>query len=239
MIIVGLDFETTGLTAASDVITEAGAVLWDTDKNTPVLLYNKFINTGTVISKLIVDKTGITTEMLSTYGVSELEVCMELNSILEKCEYIVAHNAPFDKSFYLAICERCNLLPVDRIWLDTSRDIEFDDKINTSRKLVHLAAEHGFVNPFAHRAVTDVLTMLQLLGKYDIKEVIESAISEKITIAANTGYEQKELARDAGFKWESSIKAWIKIIKKNMLDKEIEKCGLAGFTIREIGNVSK
>lgn len=239
MLILGVDFETTGLDTTKDSATEAGAVLWDWEAKTPVLIYSKFVNASVPISQEITKLTGITQEMVTTYGEAESEIALNFQDLIEKADYICAHNAPFDKGVYTELCKRSNLKPTDKLWLDTSVDVPYSEKLTGSRKLVHLAAEHGFVNPFAHRAVTDVLTMLMILAKYDINEVIENAKAIKITVMANTNYEQRELAKNAGFRWDAPIKAWTKVIKQNSMGKEIEKCEKAGFTIKELKNVNK
>ena len=51
-----------------------------------------------------------------------------------------------------------------------------DEKIKT-RSLPYLAADHGFLNPFPHRALFDVMTMIQIAGMYDINEILKYADS--------------------------------------------------------------
>ncbi|MCB0348730.1 MAG: hypothetical protein KDD37_07835, partial [Bdellovibrionales bacterium] len=128
--------------------------------------------------------------------------------------YVVAHNGnEFDKKF---MEETWNLAPETRFdldWIDTLTDLSYPASI-TSRKLNHLAADHGFLNPFAHRAIFDVLTMLEILSKYEIKDVVAMAASPTCRIYAKVTFEQKDLAKKEGFRWDAQAKVWFKDIKE-------------------------
>lgn len=233
MLIAGIDLETTGLSPENDVITEVGVVLWDWDLKSPVLFYNSFIKTGRLVSEDITKLTGITTEMCDKYGYEEETVINELEKFILKADYLCAHNAPFDKSFLCSLYSRNGKKFKDSPIIDTSVDVPFPESI-TTKKLTHLAAEHGFVNPFTHRAVTDVLTMLQILSKYDMDQIIASATTPNVSVKANTTYAQRELPKALGFRWNPEKQAWVKTVKLNMFMQEQLKCEKAGFSIREI-----
>ena len=94
----------------------------------------------------------------------------------------------------------------------------------TTRKLTHLAAEHGFLNPFPHRAVSDVLTMLKVLSHYDIAPVLESARQPSFTVKACVSYDDREKAKARGYRWDAARKIWTKIVKGHRLNDEIEAC---------------
>lgn len=233
MLLAGLDVETTGLSPDADVITEVGVVLWDWELKTPVLFYNSFVKTGRIISPELIKLTGITTEMCDAHGKEEEDILLDVDKLLVKADYLCAHNAPFDKSFLSALYARNGKKLKDIPTIDTTVDVPFPENI-TARKLTHLAAEHGFVNPFAHRAVTDVLTMLQILGKYDLDQIIASATTPNILVKASTTYEQRALPKALGFRWNADKNAWVKSIKVNMFMQEQLKCEKAGFSIREL-----
>jgi len=74
----------------------------------------------------------------------------------------------------------------------------------TTRKLAHLAAEHGFLNPFAHRAVFDVLTMLKILSCYPIENVIISSNQPLMKLVALVAFDGRYKAKARGFSSEFS-----------------------------------
>lgn len=241
MIWLGLDFETTGLDASKDSVTEVGAILWDMPKNAPLLFYHTFVDSGTLITPEIEAISGINNAMLYEYGRGEQVVAKELQDLIIKAQAICAHNAPFDRRFLIALFEKCGLSVPEIPWVDSAVDIPFPKQI-TTRKLTHLAAEHGFVNPFPHRAITDVLTMMRIVGGYDYKEISSFAGQPNISIRAKITYGEphfeayKEFAKSNGFKYHKTINDmtvnyWLKNIKENQFESEKEKCGKAGFDI--------
>lgn len=98
-------------------------------------------------------------------------------------------------------------------WIDPQYDIPFPDKIKT-RKLDYLCFEHGFKNPFKHRALFDVLAMFEIMSQYDIDTIVKRSQSPKITISAVVSYDDRLMAKNAGFWWDGNIRYWIKEIKE-------------------------
>jgi DNA polymerase III epsilon subunit-like protein len=150
MKILGVDVETTGLDAAEDRITEVGAVLFDWDTQTPLVVLSALVNPGRPIPQEITKLTGITNEMVADYGRPEEEVLGDFQHLLGRADYAMAHNAAFDKGFYDAAVVRHGFAPDDKVWLCTKNDIKYPESIIT-RNLCHLAAEHSIINPFRHR----------------------------------------------------------------------------------------
>jgi DNA polymerase-3 subunit epsilon len=231
MLVCGLDIESTGLSVTEDRIIEVGAVLWDTERKTPLLVFSHLVNPCIPISKEITEITGIAQDDLDRYGRPVTEVLSELNVILEKADTIVGHNAlGFDKPFLENELARNGLPVVPRPWIDTSVDVLYPESIKT-RKLVHLAAEHGFINPFAHRAFSDVLTMLSVLNFYDAEEVYKTSLEPSVTLLAQLkkpwqdpapeGKKDTDLARGLGYRWNGTLKQWLKVVKKSRLEAEI------------------
>ena len=227
MIICGLDLETTGLDPHKDVITEIGAVLWDTNLNMPIKFFNVLIKIDVPVPEFIKNLTGITDELLQTHGIELSEALSDLRKFAAPALYSMAHNAPFDKGFLEAVEVK---LPT---YIDSSVDVPYPENIQT-RKLTHLAAEHGFVNPFAHRAVTDVLTMMQVCSKYPWIETVTNAKTPNVALKAMVTFDNNHKAKGAGFRWEAGTKSWLKNIKENKVEAEIAKCLSLGFTAKKV-----
>ncbi len=214
MILLGVDVETTGLNHLSDEVTEVGAVLWCTEKSTPLRLFSKFVQAKVPISEEITQLTGITQEMVDKYGEPADAVAEELKDFAKDSEALVAHNAVFDINFLNGMG-----FVYDRPVIDTRVDIKYPGFV-TTRKLTHLAADHGFANPFAHRALFDVLTMLRVLEKYDFYEVLARSKEPLVRASAQVSFAKKDLAKARGYSWDADNKTWFKEMKKS--DAELE-----------------
>ncbi len=229
MIICGLDLETTGLSPTEDVITEVGAVLWDTERNEPVKFFNKLLKIDRPVPKFITDLTGIDDALLQKFGEDPAKVWPEFNEFCSQAEMLMAHNAPFDMGFLAHQCPGFIVKPV----VDSSVDVPYREEIKT-RKLTHLCAEHGFVNPFAHRSVTDVLSMMQISSSYDWKEIIENATATKVWMRAMVTKEEKEKASSNGYRFNWEKKFWLKSVPESKVEQEVAKCADLGFLSKRV-----
>lgn len=221
MRILGLDVETTGLCPIEDEVTEIGAVLWDTETKKPLALYSTFVQTTKPISNEITELTGITKEMCDELGVSPMAALGGLLRLARKADCIVAHNAKFDKGFFDALCIK-HSGAFDKQWVCTIQDIDYP-KSCKHKNLTNLAGEHDFVNPFKHRALFDVLTMLRILSHYDIEKVLENARMPKVTLRAVVSFDEKDKAKAAGYQWFGSKKLWLKEVRQDKVELEKEK----------------
>jgi len=234
MLLLGLDLETTGRNTNTDQIIEVGAVIWDTDKCSPVQILSEMvwydgIWDGASSTKEEIEKlTNISYEDIVTYGSHPTEVLNKLKKVMsiKNLVAVVAHNGnEFDKPMLLSNAKKWNIELPDLHWIDTMVDIPYDANIQT-RKLPHLAAEHGFINPFSHRAIFDVLTMLKITQSYDMDWVIKLSKEPSITLIANTtppwqdGGKSNDEAKSKGFRWNG--KAWVKTVRESQLQTEKE-----------------
>lgn len=225
MRLLGLDFETTGLDPVEDYVTEVGAVLWDTERKGPISIDSYFVkHDGIELTEEIIKITGIHQADLNEFGLESRHGFERLYESVEKCDAIVAHNGElFDRLFYRnwgkKVSDGIDDLDKIRVWIDTQNDIDYPEEIS-SRKLTYLAAEHGFLNPFAHRAVFDVLTMLKVLENYNIDEALHSAQQPTVTLQALVSYDDREKAKERRFRWDAQAKMWVRSIKQHKIERE-------------------
>lgn len=213
MIVLGLDLETTGLNPVTDQIIEIGAVVWDVGQKKPLKLMSELIQSNVPVSEEITEITGITNEDLKKHAITLPEGLQRLADLMRECRYFVGHNGrEFDKLFLERAAGECGLT-LDLPWIDTIQDIPYPDTIST-RKLTHLCAEHGFLNPFSHRAVFDVLSMLEVFSKYDFSEIEKYQKSPDMKLIAKVSYDDREKAKRAGFRWDPQGKSWYKKVKE-------------------------
>jgi DNA polymerase III subunit epsilon len=225
MRILGIDFETTGLSPTEDRITEVGAVLYDWETHTPLQMLSRMVNPERPIPEEITKLTGINDAMVAEFGMDERSALLDIQSLAESADYVMAHNGTtFDKLFFDAMAARQRLVITKKTWLDTKTDIRYPDHIST-RVLKHLACEHGILNPFSHRAVFDVLTMLHVASRYPVESIISRAAEPTLFVQALVSFEEKDKAKTRGYLWSAPRKIWWRSFKESDFAAEIEVCG--------------
>jgi len=228
MKVLGLDFETTSLDTKTTRVIEIGAVLWETERKAPLELLSCLVlhspNENVVIGKETLEITGIRIEDVKEHGITPLDAFSALHKMMARSEYVVAHNGTFfDKPIYEAEVKRLGMEDVARNcfrpWIDTRLDVAYP-RYMVTRNAGYLETEHKLVNPFPHRAVFDTLTMLQLLSNYKIEDVIKLSKSPTLLVKANVSYDDREKAKNRGYRWDKPTNSWVKYVKESELDME-------------------
>ena len=205
-----LDTETTGLDPNTCKMIELAAVQYH-------------VETKTVLGSIqtLIYNHENPCESINNISVAALEAARDLHGpyydtlrhMAQTSDYIVAHNAEFDKGFVdKAIGD------LGKPWICSKKDLRFP-RAGKSRRLGHLAYDHGIPVLNAHRSLDDVNILVSLLGVLTPEELIsqiEDAKLPKFLWEAKTTYDQKELPKAAGFFWDAGVRAW----RKNMNDKE-------------------
>lgn len=233
MLILGLDFETTGMEPEIHSVTEVGAVLWETEIHSPVRAQGYLVNPGegAVWDPACLNMNGINPRTCEKFGYPSEKGLKQLLMWYNQADVLCAHNGNhFDKKFLKKWCERHDFEVDEKLWIDTMLDLPFPPK--TARRLTYMAAEHGFLNPFPHRALFDVMTMLKILDQYPIDQVIKLAQSPLVLIEAVVSYEAKDLAKAAGYYWKGEKKQWLKDVKQCHMQEEFDKATAMGFESR-------
>lgn len=214
MRVLGIDTETAGLDCKTDRIIEIAGCLWDWESSTPLMIYSALIDPRRDIPAEITELTGITQVQINEFGAPEENVLSEFDLLLGKADYAMAHNAPFDKGFYDVAADRCFIEKRPTIWLDTKMDIKYPERIET-RNLNYLSAEMGFINPWRHRAIFDVMTMLKLASAYDIEQIIDRAKEPTLYVRAIVSFDEKEKAKERGYRWYPTGRIWWRPFKQS------------------------
>lgn len=230
MLVLGLDLETTTFDQDLLRVTEVGAILYDTDLKCPIevqadLVYEPDIHLP--MDEFVVGLTGITDDMIRNYGKPPEVVLENFRKLHDRAEYVVAHNGnEFDRPAMGRFINRYDMLGefAPKHWIDTMIDLPYGEHINT-RKLEDLTGRHGFLNPFPHRAFTDVMAMLRIMSEYDFETVLEISHSPELTFQAVVDYHNKDVAKQARFRWDAGTRRWLYKMKKYFLDAEKYEAG--------------
>jgi DNA polymerase-3 subunit epsilon len=156
-----VDVETTGLNPYRDEIVELAITLFRYDRATGRVLEIVSEYTGLRQPSLPMRRAASAVHGITRRMVRGLKLdYRRIRAILREAEFVVAHNAAFDRSFV----ERS--MPSSRCmtWLCSLRGIDWQARGFTSRCLEDLAAAHEIVAARAHRANGDAATLLALLS---------------------------------------------------------------------------
>lgn len=155
-----IDFETTGSSAATDTITEIGAVRIRAGEQLATL--QTLVNPGCAIPPTITVLTGISEAMVTRAPRIESVLGTLVDFIGDSV--IVGHNLRFDMAFLQAALQRDGREPLRNLTVDTlglARRLMRDEVANC--KLGTLAAYCGLPHRPTHRALDDALATGDLL----------------------------------------------------------------------------
>ena len=227
MIVCGFDLETEWTTPVDPKICkiwEYACVLWDTNTNEPIAFATDIVWQE---SYLFDPRMKIEKHHLEEHGVPPMIALDRMRTFFSKCDAVVAHNGKdFDKIVLEHEFERHGFTDEpDYLWIDTTVDLPYPSTIET-RKLEFLAPLHGFLNPYSHRALFDVCTMLRIASRYDWNTIFSRARTEDIYVVADVrkpwedAGKSTEAAKLRGYRFDKDSKNWYKKIKETELSGE-------------------
>jgi DNA polymerase-3 subunit epsilon len=236
VIICGLDLETTGLNIQDDHMIELAWVIARMTSSGSLrvlsarsILVEPYGMPPEAITPEITAINGIERDDVMAFGRPEtfLEAFakdLEFHGV----EYLCAHNGEnFDKPFLARYVPGVLKFP----WIDTKADIVYPDRKSTS--LFYAGADTGFLNPFPHVALGDVLSMLKVLEHYGVEKAVARSKEPWVTVRACVTYDERELAKARRYMWEDCgdgkkwPKCWVKRMKQAEYAKETAEAGFA------------
>lgn len=215
-----IDFEATNIDPNSAEPIEFAGLVCDLDGN--ILEVDNFLiqlPNEDKITDEITDLTGITNEMLIKAGYSLEKAKSQIELLVEKADYIVAHNGI---KYDFAILAKFAGTIDNKVLIDTC--LHLDVPSNFSKKLKYLCLEYGVILQDAHRALEDVLALKKLFFKFNFNEVYKRATAKYIDLKALVAYEKRHLAKEKGFVWVE--RNWVKSIPEYEKD---------NFTFEKLG----
>ena len=209
-----LDTETTGLDNENDDCLEVGSILFNV-KSRSVLAQQSFLlpvenNNAEKINNIPAEITRLP-QPLS-------EAIKYFESLVRVSDVIVAHNAEFDMKWF-----GLNKLPqIEKPWICSMDDITWpaDRQLKTRPSVRDLALAYGVPVWNAHRALTDCIYLAEVFIRCsELEKLLIRALEPKVLLRAEISYEDRYLAKNAGFRWNDAIKgAWSR--KMSRRDKE-------------------
>src|SRR5271166_166925 len=158
MILLSLDFETTGVDKLNDRVIEFGEVLYSTGQNKCLDNQGSLVKADVPVSAEITEITGITQKAVDRYGYDSDSSLATVIDLMNSADYIIGYNVRrFDKPILENWAKRVGVALPDKLWIDLFADLPW--RVNRG-KLSHVAADHGIINLFPRSALADSQTVL-------------------------------------------------------------------------------
>ena len=199
-----LDTETTGLDENKDEIIEIGCILFHVSSKSVLsqvsFLFPVSTNEAEHVNGISAEVTNITQPWEDG-----------LNFFLKLVDYsdlIVAHNADFDKKWF----GKGRLPKLDKRWICSLEDINwtFQKSLKLRPSVTDLALSFSIPVWNLHRALSDCFYISEVFKKCEnLEEILLKATEPRNLYKALVSYEERELAKKAGFRWNSPVEgAW-------------------------------
>jgi DNA polymerase-3 subunit epsilon len=183
----------TGTEALNGVI-EVGSILYSVEHQTSLVAFSTLVpanvNQFEHVNRIKLPALGD----MATIRSYTREVDM-FTWLVECADVIVAHNTQFDHP-------RLDGFWHSKPWVCTQDDFRWPRQTKERESLISLALAHGIGVSEVHRAINDCLLISALFDRVDdLQSLFEYAMRPKATFAAVVSYDDRELAKKAGFRW--------------------------------------
>jgi len=215
-----IDTETTGLELDFCDTIEVAGCLYDTELKSEIATVQFLINC--VESNPAQFINGISKELLQKANFNMTFYSMHLfNSLYNECDYIVAHNAAFDRKFLL----KSKLIDDSKPWICSQQDLSFP-KQKKSGVLIHISIDHNLAPSNVHRALGDVQTLCNLLKVVpDLEDQIRKSGSRLVFMPVSKSFSMNPQLKEHNFKFNGETKLWSRKMTP-------DEAGLLPFQVR-------
>ena len=216
-----LDTETTGLDENEDEIIEIGCILFHVTSKS-VLSQISFLLP--VSSNKAEHINGISSKVTNIKQPWEDGLNFFLK-LVDCSDLIVAHNVEFDKKWF----GKGRLPKLEKKWICSLEDINwsFQKNLKNRPSVTDLALSFSIPVWSLHRALSDCFYISEVFKKCEnLEELLIKATEPRFLYKALVSYEERSLAKKAGFRWNSPAEgAWARkltVEEANSLDFKVE-----------------
>ena len=208
-----IDTETTGLETETDQCIELGSILFHVESRS-ILAQNSFLIPSDSNSAESINKIPAKISRLPQPWQEGLKY---FEHMLDRSDVVLAHNAAFDRKWF-----GIEPLPnIDKPWICSMEDISWPKDLHLKPRpsVRDLALAYEVPVWSAHRALTDCIYLAEVLRRCpDLEILLEQGLEPKRLMRALVTYEERNLAKQAGFRWNEPVRgAWTRRIS----DREI------------------
>lgn len=214
-----IDTETNGIDIEKNQVIEVGAILYSVRYQTILqqisFLLPEMSNNMHKINNIPLNALIETSHDLSLFW-------RILHNMSELSNYVIVHNVEFHKKWFCDDGRLPTLIGFNDEplrWLCTQEDFVFPRQYKSRMSLVDLAIAHGIGVSTAHRALDDCRLIAELFNRGDdLQGLFEQALLPRLDCIAQVSYDDRELAKQAGFRWKAATKTWERRAKQSEID---------------------
>ncbi|MFW7380942.1 MAG: 3'-5' exonuclease [Oligoflexus sp.] len=211
-----VDLETTGIDPQKDEIIEIGLIEFGVEegrKPSITNMYSALAQASKPLSVEVQKITGLDDRILSGQSIDWQLV----SQYFDRASLYIAHNANFDRAFLEKVFSPDSW---SGQWACSMRHVDWEAHGFRTRSLNYLAADHGFVNSFAHRALFDCATTFRLIEPYFDELVKRCMMKEMRLLAVQAPFEAKDMLKSRFYRWDPEKRVWYKDVFEDKLEDE-------------------